>query len=163
SRMSPARDASANTEQPIRYARVSGSRSTIPCSASVRSVREIWLLSCSTSSAIRTTPSPPASASSEASASRTRRPRRRPVAAETRERVRGAEEVPAVADLDVRVECERRLVDLDGRELALEEIEELAVRDELLEARHQAALEPAGRLPADVRAREEGAEERVER
>ena len=60
-RGSPARSASANTCQPMRYASVSGSRSTRPLSASVASVREVWLLSLPTSSARRTTPRPPRS------------------------------------------------------------------------------------------------------
>src|SRR5438128_5526798 len=93
-----------------------------------------------------------------------RRADRRPpeAVAEPLERVHGAEEVPALADLDVGVEREAPLVDLDRGELALEEVEQLAVGDELLEARHESALEPARRLPADVRAGEERAEQRVE-
>ncbi len=52
--------------------------------------------------------------------------------------VRRAEEVPGVADLDVRVEGERRLVELDRRELVQEEVEQLEVGDHLLEARGRA-------------------------
>ena len=74
----------------------------------------------------------------------------------------GAEEVPAVADLDVGVEREAGLVDLERRELALEQVEELAVGGELLERRDEPALEPAGRLPAHVRAAEERGDQRVE-
>jgi hypothetical protein len=70
--------------------------------------------------------------------------------------VLGAEEVPAVADLDVRAEGETLLVDRGRGELMQQQIEELAVGRELLEAGDQAALEPAGRLPAHVRAGEEG-------
>src|SRR6185503_13754688 len=76
---SPARAASANTCQPMRYESVSGSRSTSPCSASVASVRDVWLLSLPISSARRTTPSPPRlAASGPASAWSTARPRARP-------------------------------------------------------------------------------------
>src|SRR5207302_3152649 len=66
------------------------------------------------------------------------------------ERVLRAEEVPAVAYLDVRVEREARLVHLDRRELRPQQVDQLAVGDELLEARDQAALQPPRRLPADV-------------
>ena len=76
--------------------------------------------------------------------------------AEALERVLGAEEVPAVAHLDVRVEREARLVDLERRELRLQEVDQLDVGDELRERRDEAALEPARRLPDDVRAGQEG-------
>src|SRR5437763_14644768 len=69
--------------------------------------------------------------------------------------VLGAEEVPAVADLDVRAEGEARVVDLGRGELVQQQVEQLAVRDELLERRDEPALEPSCRLPADVRTREE--------
>src|SRR4051812_12034335 len=78
-RGSPARAARAKTCQPIRYDSVSGSRSTRPCSASVASVREVWLLSLPMSSAKRTTPRPPRPAASRpASACSTASPRARP-------------------------------------------------------------------------------------
>jgi hypothetical protein len=72
--------------------------------------------------------------------------------AEVRERVLGTEEVPALADLDVRVVGEAGLVDRGRRELLLQQLDQLDVRDELLEAGDQAPLQPPGRLPAHVRA-----------
>ena len=65
-----------------------------------------------------------------------RRDRRAPEAlAEARERVLAAEEMAAVADLDVRVEGETRIVDLERRELLEQQIEQLRVGDELGDAR----------------------------
>src|SRR5581483_2447814 len=78
------------------------------------------------------------------------------------ERVRGAEEVAPVADLHVRVEREARVVDGGGGELGEQQDEQLEVRDELLERGDEAALQPAGRLPADVRAREKRSLKRVQ-
>ena len=60
-----------------------------------------------------------------------------------------------MADLDVGVEREAVLVDREGRELGAQDAQELDVDDELLEARDEAALEPAGRVQHQVGAREE--------
>src|SRR6478672_13972292 len=74
--------------------------------------------------------------------------------AEPLERVRRAEEVAALADLEVGVEREARLVDLEWRELLLEHPQDLDVDDELLVARHEPRLEPARRMHDPVRAGE---------
>src|SRR5665213_2805957 len=76
--------------------------------------------------------------------------------AEALERVDGAEEVPAGADLLMRAEGETRLVDLERREHVAQLAQELDVDDELLVAGDQAALEPARRVHHEVGAREEG-------
>src|SRR3954471_23286911 len=83
-----------------------------------------------------------------------RRAQQRPVEAlaEALERVHRAEEVPARADLLVRAERKRLLVDLERRELVLQHAQQLDVDDELLVARHEPTLEPAGRVHHVVRA-----------
>src|SRR5947209_3571984 len=60
--------------------------------------------------------------------------------AEALERVHGAEEVPAGADLGVGAEGEAVLVELHRREFVAQLAQQLDVDDELLVARHQPAL-----------------------
>jgi len=61
-----------------------------------------------------------------------------------------------VADLLVRAEGQRRLVDLQRRELRAHHLQQLHVDDELLEAGDEPALEPAGAVHHPVDAGEEG-------
>src|SRR5207244_7382797 len=75
--------------------------------------------------------------------------------AEALERVRGAEEVPALADLLVRRVRERFLVDRERLERRVQHPELLDVDDELLVAGDQRRLEPARALPDEVRPPEE--------
>jgi hypothetical protein len=74
-----------------------------------------------------------------------------------------AEEVPAVPDLHVRTVREGFLGDLQRGELHLELAQQLDVDDELLIAADQAALQPAGRVHDEVRAREERGQQRHQR
>src|SRR5919112_2761197 len=79
------------------------------------------------------------------------------------QRVRCTEEVTAVAHLDVSLVRKAALVDVQGRELVPQQVQELAVGGELLEGGDQPAFEPAGGLPADVGAGEERRTHGVER
>ena len=63
--------------------------------------------------------------------------------AETLERMRRAEEVAAMTDLDVGVEGETLGRNLDRSKLVVEQVENLGIGDELLETRDEATLEPA--------------------
>src|SRR5580693_9761359 len=74
-----------------------------------------------------------------------------------------AEEVAAVADLLVRAEGQRCLVDLQRREFHPQHAQQLDVDDELLVARDQPALEPAGRVHDPVRAGEKRRQQRHQR
>src|SRR4051812_27982165 len=65
---------------------------------------------------------------------------------EALERVLGAQEIASRADLRVRRERERALVERDRRELPAQQLQQLDVEHELLEARDEAALQPPGRL-----------------
>src|SRR5215217_1030330 len=93
------------------------------------------------------------------------RGQQRPVEAlaEPLERVGGTEEVAALADLLVRAERQARLVDLQRRELVPQHPQQLDVDDELLVARHEAALEPAGRVHDEVGAGQERRQQRHQR
>jgi hypothetical protein len=71
--------------------------------------------------------------------------------------------VAALADLEMGVEREARLVDLERRELLLEHPQDLDVDDELLVARHESRLEPARRVHDPVRAGEERRQHRHHR
>ena len=66
-------------------------------------------------------------------------------------------------DLGVGVEGQRRVVDLERRELVAQLAQELDVDDELLVAGHEPALQPAGRVHDEVRPGEERRQERHQR
>src|SRR5690242_544572 len=83
--------------------------------------------------------------------------------AETLERVDGAKEVPALADLLVRRIRERLLVDLQRLERRVQHAQLLDVDDELLVAGDERRLEPAGGVHDEVRAGEERGPERHHR
>jgi hypothetical protein len=74
-----------------------------------------------------------------------------------------SEEVASRSDLLVCSERQRLLVDLQRRELGMHHLQQLDVDDVLLEARDQAALEPAGRVHHPVGPGQEGRHQRHQR
>src|SRR6185503_13624731 len=78
----------------------------------------------------------------------------------TRERVRGAEEVPAWADLGDRIQAELVVVDLWRLQDARHLLEQLGVEDQLLERGGQPAFEPAGTLVEQAGTAEDRAPDR---
>src|SRR5436305_1173819 len=82
--------------------------------------------------------------------------------AEPLQRVGGAEEVAAVADLLVGAVRQAGLVDLERRELLLQHAQHLDVDDELLVAGDESGLEPAGGVLDEVRAGQERRQHRVQ-
>ena len=68
-----------------------------------------------------------------------------------------------MADLFVRAERQRRLVDLQRGELHPQHPQQFDVDDELLVAAHQAALQPPGGVHDEVGAREERGQQRHQR